>query len=282
MTGTRREPILEALRRTASEQIAGGQHDAVILRGLWKTEYVLRLTDLETTFHLRYIVAQTLGQGCSYYPVESEDPLLDPRWLGTNVLRERFISRALTIATLDAVFASLSSPLPARAFALHGSNIDKSHARAAIVCDEATTLLSTRRPRYGSAFRLVMVGVVGSFVYRLRSAGSYELALTDYDPELLGRSVHGIRVQNGSATIGLVEQADLAIVTGMTLATDTLDAILDTARERGTPVVVFAQTGANFAAAYCDMGVDVVVSEPLPFYLTGSGPSQIRVYRRDR
>jgi hypothetical protein len=44
---------------------------------------------------------------------------------------------------------------------------------------------------------------------------------------------------------------------------------------------MFAETGANFGEEYCrTIGVDVVVSEPFPFYIF-QGVTRIEIYRRD-
>lgn len=270
-------PILDRLIATAVDRIGSRDADAAILRGLWKSEYVLRLSDVESSFHLHYLVAQTVGQGCSYYVPTSHEPRLSRVLLGTNVLETRFESRAVTIATLDAVFSSLNPP-PASSFVLDGSNVAKSVARAELIAREADGLLAARPPRSGDSHHVVLVGVVGSLLHALGSRG-WRLSASDADPAIVGGTVHGVVVAPPSATIELVARADLAIVTGMTLATGALDDILATALARDTALVIFAETGANFAAEYCSYGADVVVSEPLPFYLTGAGPSQIGVYR---
>jgi hypothetical protein len=65
----------------------------------------------------------------------------------------------------------------------------------------------------------------------------------------------------------------------MTLATDSLDLIISEARQAGTKLLIFAETGANFGEEYCrTLGVDTVVSEPFPFYIF-QGLSTIEVYR---
>jgi hypothetical protein len=43
---------------------------------------------------------------------------------------------------------------------------------------------------------------------------------------------------------------------------------------------MFAETGANFAREYCNYGIDLVVSEPFPFYMVSNGESLIDIYRR--
>ena len=66
----------------------------------------------------------------------------------------------------------------------------------------------------------------------------------------------------------------------MTIATDSLELIVEEARKAGTKLLIFAETGAYFAEEYCrTIGVDAVVSEPFPFYIF-QGASTIEVYRR--
>jgi outer membrane protein assembly factor BamB len=73
---------------------------------------------------------------------------------------------------------------------------------------------------------------------------------------------------------------DLAIVTGMTIFNDSLEEIVEVAQSRGTKLLMFCETGANFAEEYCrSIGVDTVVSELFPFYIF-QGTSTIEVYRR--
>jgi uncharacterized UPF0146 family protein len=126
--------------------------------------------------------------------------------------------------------------------------------------------------------RVVNVGVVGNLVSGLAARGCEVLA-TDLEPEMIGKVVSGVEVQDGTRTFDFVRDADLAVVTGMTLATDSLDLIISEARQAGTKLLIFAETGANFGEEYCrTLGVDTVVSEPFPFYIF-QGLSTIEVYR---
>jgi hypothetical protein len=98
---------------------------------------------------------------------------------------------------------------------------------------------------------------------------------------MIGREIHGVKVEDGYRTNELVGSADLAIVTGMTIATDSLELILEAAHAGGTRLLVFAETGASFGEEYCrTLGVDTVVSEPFPFYIF-QGTSIIEVFRRE-
>lgn len=272
--------ILETLKNKAEARSHLCPPEALILRGLWHTDYVLRLNERSTVFYLHYVLAQTLGQGCSHYDPEMEEPGLSESLIGKNALEVVTGYRCADIAILDAVFASLNGP-PAESHFLQGTNIEKADQRAEIVCNEALSILKRRRVRkHGDKMTVVNVGVVGNFLAILANHPALELRASDFYRGIVGSLVWGVRVEHGSKTLDLIADADLAIVTGMTLANNTLDAILDTALKAKTALVMFAETGAHFASEYCEMGVDAVISEPFPFYLTCAGRTQVDIYRR--
>lgn len=96
----------------------------------------------------------------------------------------------------------------------------------------------------------------------------------------MASGLNGVRVEHGCRTLELIGEHDVVLATGMTLATNTLPAILERVRETRTRLVLFAATGSHFGREYCrTFGVDVVVSEPQPQYLF-QGVTDIRVYRR--
>jgi hypothetical protein len=254
--------------------------DVFILRGLWLTHYILRLDERATTFNLHYVQAQTLGQGCSYFEPAEEKPDLSEALLGEDVLELNTDYRCIKIAALDAVFSSLNRT-PSESVTLEGRNVDKNTLRADIVIRESYRLLNKRTPKSGRKYKVVNVGVVGNFLHLLSQRGDLEICATDFYEGVVGKRVHGVEVQHGRNTPRLVGEADVAIVTGMTLANKTLEQILEVALENGTRLVMFAETGSHFASEYCKLGVDSVVSEPFPFYLSSEGRTQIDIYRRD-
>jgi NADH/NAD ratio-sensing transcriptional regulator Rex len=103
---------------------------------------------------------------------------------------------------------------------------------------------------------------------------------TDLDDRLVGQTLHGVKVEHGAKTYSFVEDVDVAIITGMTLTTDSITDIMDTAKRCGTRVLMFAETGANMGEEYTsgEVGVDICVSEPFPFYIF-QGLTTIEVYR---
>ena len=128
--------------------------------------------------------------------------------------------------------------------------------------------------------RILNVGVLGNLIKGLADKG-YSVVATDLEDGIIGTSVHGTRIDHGSRTYHHIADADVAVITGMTLTTDAMGDIIETCKTQGTKIVIFAETGANFGEEYCaTLGVDSVVSELFPFYIF-QGVSTIEVYRKD-
>ena len=281
--------LIKILKRTAQQKSKLLDRKIVKLCGIWKTDYVLKLTENERPFHLHYVVAQTVGQGSCHYEPEQSTFNFGRDLLGRNVfdlpIWGDYINRPLAIAALDAVFYSLNGK-PNEKCIIDGSNIEKSLKRSEIVCREAINIIKKRKPKKGLKFRVTHIGVVGSMIKLLKNNGKIpiEISAADYDKEIVGKKIHGVTIQHGSEDRELVAEADVVIVTGMTMANKTINEIIDTAEKNNTSLVFFAETGANFASEYCKLGEErgitiVVVSEPYPFYLVTYGPSIIKIYR---
>ncbi|HEY3946541.1 MAG TPA: DUF364 domain-containing protein [Solirubrobacteraceae bacterium] len=249
------------------------------IRAVYNTSYAIELAPRSSRLHLHYVAVQTVGQGCCYYEPGVEAPGLSDALLGMDAVSGDLGGRAWRIAALDAVYGGLCRS-PDDLMRLDGTNVEKAVARASVVRAEAQRVLPTGRSR--EAVKILVVGVVGDFLAALRELDGVVLSASDYYQHIVGTEVHGVAVQHGSLTPQLVAEADIAIVTGMTLATGTFDEIMDASRSGGTTVIVFAQTGAHFGDAYVQLGVTTVLAEPLPFYLIGSGISAIEIFRGGR
>lgn len=264
--------VEEELRNMMQDFSRGLSDDMFVVRGLWKTQLLFRPNENERTFSYTYLLAQTVGQGCSYCCGRA---CIDPEWIGKDARTLTFDHSCMRIATLDAVF-SVFERNPVRTHLIEGSSIAKTDQRTEIVINEVMSLLddvdSKRKPR------VVNVGVVGNFIRSLVDRG-VDVAATDMDESLIGRSISGTIVEGGDSTLQRVSSSDLALVTGMTLTNGTFDKIYEVAKESGTKVVMFNETGANLGESLCRLGVDCVISEPFPFYIF-QGQSQIDIYRR--
>ena len=262
----------ELLRERALERMAGRPAEDFLVRGMWKVELAFRPNPAERTFQYTFWLAMTRGQGCCYCTGDDERG----RELVGHDVRELVKDKTcISIAALDSLYASLERR-PAASYQLVGNPIEKTDARTGIILYEAGQLVSGIRSRKP---RVVNVGLVGNVVRDLVAHG-YEVRASDMEPDTVGTRVHGVLVEDGTRTYDLVADSDLAIVTGMTIATDSLELILEEARKAGTKLLIFAETGANFGEEYCrSLGVDAVVSEPFPFYIF-QGVSTIEVYRK--
>jgi len=264
--------VFAGLRERLLARTSGWSDEDFLLRGMWKVELAFRPNPAERTFQYTFWLAMTRGQGCCYCTGD------DPRGrelVGSDVRSLLGDRTCISIAALDSLYASLERK-PAAVFELRGNPVEKTGSRTSAIMAEAERLLAGI---CGRQARVVNVGVVGNVIRELKARG-YEVLASDMEKDMVGTAVHGVFVEDGTKTYDLVGKSDLAIVTGMTIATDSLDLIIAEARKAGTKLLIFAETGANFGEEYCrTFGVDAVVSEPFPFYIF-QGTSTIEIYRR--
>jgi hypothetical protein len=183
-------------------------------------------------------------------------------------------SGAWRIASIDAL-CRRNLPFPDREILLRGSSSMKGIARANFVVDEVQRLVGEL-----AGATVTMLGAVGTILATLDERGA-TISATDLSSGAIGHVVRGCRVEDGheaEVTRRNLEQADVALVTGMTATTESLMRVLEEARRADCLVVVFAQTGASVASRYLRLGASAVVSEPYPFYLL-PGDSLVRSYR---
>ncbi len=147
-----------------------------------------------------------------------------------------------------------------------------------IIVEEALNLINYTNLKHDKPL-VCNVGVVGNIIKKLLK-NDIDVVGTDFDDEIVGKRLfEKVEIFHGSKTMEMISKSDVAIVTGMALATNTLDEIINVSKKSNTKLLVFAETGANFGSFYVDNGVDSVVSEPYPFYIF-QGKTSINVYRK--
>ncbi|MDR3640314.1 MAG: DUF364 domain-containing protein [Humidesulfovibrio sp.] len=99
--------------------------------------------------------------------------------------------------------------------------------------------------RYGDV-RITQVGFQPKFVAAL--APAFKLRVLDLDPDNIGKTLHGARIEGPETRAEAVAWADLVLVTGSSVANGSLGSFLT-----GRPVLVFGVTGA---AAATLLGLD--------------------------
>ncbi|WP_267241985.1 Rossmann-like domain-containing protein [Streptomyces sp. PR69] len=121
--------------------------------------------------------------------------------------------------------------------------------------------------------KVALIGVVNPLIEAIRERGGVPLpcdfnlratqwgdAVTDDMEEVLGA-------------------AEAVVATGMTMSNGSFDTILARCRERGAPLVVYAQTGSAVARAFLGDGVAAVSAEPFPFSQFSAEPTALYRYR---
>lgn len=243
------------------------------IRGVWTTRYWLQLLPTSTAFDLTYLLVQTEEIGCCYIPSDSLPSLNASNLLGASIF-EHFDYPGLQVAALDAGYGCL--PKDGEESVLEGRNFEKAAPRAKLICNEVKRLL----PRPEGQNRVGVVGVVGELIHELSAWPETQIRATDFATRVAGSVMDGIEIDWGMETAEMVASVDVAVVTGMTLANGSLEEILRAARQADTKLVIFAETGHNFGPKYLQLGVDAVIAEDFPFYLSSTGPSRFRVERQ--
>ena len=148
-------------------------------------------------------------------------------------------SQAVFVATLNAVMRSLDRS---------GGTI---HCRDAGPGECASRIAAHIRGRHGSP-RIGMAGYQPAMIKAL--SGEFEMRVLDLDPDNIGQTRHGVRIEGGEDTAEVLAWAELLLVTGTTLANGTIDLFLN-----GKPILFYGTTIAGAAdmmgwERYCPCG----------------------------
>ena len=245
-----------------------------IVRGLWCTDCFYNPDHNGRIFDYKFIVTQTVGQGCAYsmqYEY-ARDELI--QFVGKDCLEQEVPDVALRVSMLDSLYGYFFPVTNQTVERAVGPSYEKLSWRTSLILREAVRLLGCLKNK-----RIVNVGVVGDIVKSFHDQKS-DIVGTDYDEIIVGTKMFDdVEIYHGERTLALLEDVDLAIVTGMTITTQTIDSILEVCRTHNTKVIVFAETGANLGSYYLQEGADVFLGETYPFYIF-NGQSEILVGRR--
>jgi len=122
---------------------------------------------------------------------------------------------------------------------------------------------------------------VGDILFHFIKHGCQVIG-SDFDPTIIGKTFFDkAPIVSGKKTFEILKSVDIAVVTGMTIVTKTLDSIINVCREHNVKLIVFAETGSNMAQYYVQRGVDCYLSESFPFYIF-NGESTISITHHDK
>ncbi|MEV0081665.1 hypothetical protein [Saccharopolyspora sp. NPDC050642] len=176
---------------------------------------------------------------------------------------------AVRVAVLDAYLASLTPhdehPRSRTVHVPPGTSLSKSMTRARAVAGLV--------PPAGG--RVAVIGVVNSLLAALRERG-----LRPVPCDLKGgRTEWGEPIVRDHREAIAGSQAVLA--SGMVLGNGTFDEIAGLCRERGLPLVMFAQTGSAVLREMVGTEVHALSAEPYPFFWLTGGHTEIHLHTAD-
>jgi hypothetical protein len=274
---------LEAVEQWALERASRLAADRLRLTSLWYLDYIRQ--DVPEDRKTRYTVrlAQAENYGTAFGPIS---PLRDAdhALVGEDsrvILKDRrFRDDIDRTALIDLVVGHVS---PAASDQLIVDQIlrDKYAARSRLFADEADAVLRRKGPAAikGRKPCVLVIGATSGIIDALVARGS-EVVATDMSPEVVGKNLGGVTVRDATENDSLIEAADLAVITGMTLPNRTLPALVEAAKIHNTSTMIWAVTGKNLGHYYTEHGIDCVISDPAPF-LQLPGPAAIGVWRRE-
>jgi len=266
--------LLRAEARTA---------DPFRLLALWSVSFLVQADpgERKTRYTMRIAQGEGYGRSGGLGP-GLPDP--DPDLVGQDtrrILRDRrWKDEADRAAIADLVIGQVSRPADEQ-IVLDETLRGKYTARAEIFADEATRVLQGRgaEARTGNRRRVLVVGATAGILHALLGRG-LDVCATDLASDVVGRTLGGVQVLDGRvANARLMKDADLAIVTGISLTNGTMPELMSLAKIHNTSTMIWAVTGKNFGHYYTDHGVDSVISDPSPFLLL-PGPATIAIWRR--
>jgi hypothetical protein len=257
--------------------------DPFRLLALWSVSFLVQAdpSERKTRYTMRIAQAEGYGRSGGLGP-GLPDP--DPDLVGQDtrqILKDRrWKDEADRVAIADLVIGQVSRPADEQ-IVLDETLRGKYTARAEIFADEAIRVLKGRgaEPHRGNRRRVLVVGATAGILHALLGRG-LDVCATDLASDVVGRTLGGVQVLDGRvANARLMKDADLTIVTGISLTNGTMPELMSLAKTHNTSTLIWAVTGKNFGHYYTDHGADSVISDPSPFLLL-PGPATIAIWRR--
>jgi Putative heavy-metal chelation len=275
--------VLETAEQWALEEAWRLPADRFRLTSFWHIDYVRQHVpgERKTRYTMRLAQADDYGIACGSSSVVRGD---DSALVGEDsreVLEEaRFCDNIDRTALIDLVIGQVSTPANHRV-SLDQTLRDKYVVRSRLFADEAEIVLRRKGldAIKGSKPRILVIGATAGIIGALVNRG-FEVTATDVAPDVIGQKLGEVTISDETENGRLIEAADLAIITGMTLPNQTLPNLIAAAKAHNTSTMIWAITGKNFGHYYTEQGVDCVISDPCPFLLL-PGPASIGIWRRE-
>lgn len=274
---------VEAAEKWALDRAAPLPLDPFRLLALWSVSFLVQADPSERKTRYTMRIAQAEGYGRSG-GLGASLPEPDPDLVGEDtrrILKDRlWRDEGDRAAIVDLVIGQVSRPADEQ-IVVDDTLYGKYVARAKIFASEADRVLQRRGAEHCKAHppRVLVVGATVGILDALVRRG-FDVCATDLSPDVVGQTLGGVPVLDGkTANAPLMKDADLVIVTGLSLMNGTMPHLMSLAKTHNTSTMIWAITGRNFGHYYTDHGVDSVISDPSPFFQL-PGPATIGIWRR--
>lgn len=184
--------------------------------------------------------------------------------LAKEVLNTKYLP--IRIAVMDAFLGNIFSHKKNSTETVliqEGTPIEKANSRDKLIAKLANIK---------SGEKIALIGVVEPLVKAIKDQGGICLPC-DYN---LTTTSDGQVVESDMEVV--LEKADKIISTAMTLSNGTFDRLLEVAREKDLPFIVYAQTGSAIIAQFVGQGVTALLAEPFPFTQFSGGKTEVYLY----
>lgn len=184
------------------------------------------------------------------------------------LLKSDTIPLYIKVALMDAAYYHLNQingNSPKEIFSFQGTGSQKSISRASKIVELSGV-------EKGS--NLVLIGAIADIIKIVKQKGG-RIQVADF--ALAGTTVEQIEIVYDCHP--LLDSADIVIITGNALKTNTMSDLLSKCQQLSKRVLVYSMSGANVAPMYLDYGASVVTSETFPYYWYANTISFMSVYK---
>lgn len=233
------------------------------ISGCWDINLFTQPSSTERVFNYSIFMCRTLKLGAAYHDFS---PCDQHNYIGLcpHKLIQSTHNSAVKLALADSLLSNKYLDT-ATSSTFYGAPAELASKRAGII----VKLTESINGRLSTA-RVVIIGASSELINHVRLQGA-AVRVHDLDEMLIGRSLAGIEVLGPQCLQASIEWADVAIVTGMTIANSTLTSLVDLCRSANTRIILYAESGPTVAQYLVDTGyIDGAVSETFPYYIFGS------------
>ena len=180
---------------------------------------------------------------------------------------------ALRISCADAgmnIYNEYCGEKPTKIFICDGNIKEKANIRSRLLTQHIST-----------GQKVLLIGAV-SEIARDVLKSTKNLSITECGQDSRGTGMYDIPIEIGAdATLKRLGKSDIAIITGATMTSNTIDDILDIGVKHNVDMRFYLETGSGFSRALLRKGAKLVLAESFPFY-DMPGTTKMNLYYDDK